>query len=117
MYNLKIIEELFSLLIDQLLHIIIIIWVSHYYNGNGLYFFEMLSNPKNQLFFIAIILVTKAISVIIEVIISKWPLTNENESDFIVDAGVSIGILERLLIFFYYCKSLGRSRSFNSCKI
>ena len=87
-------------IIDQLLHIAVILIVSDYYSpwiaviSTGLNFNQIL------LLILAILLVTIVSSHMIKVLISKWQPENEDgEEDSLTNAGSYIGILERLFVF------------------
>ena len=82
--------------IDQFAHLLVILLVVLFYNGED-FDLSNLFSTKIQLFLIAIFLVTKTVSIFIDVIISKWKTKETGLSD----AGSYIGMLERLLIFFF----------------
>ena len=86
--------------LDQFAHLLVILLVVLFYKGDGIDFSQIL-DIKSQLFLIAIFSVTKVVSIFIDVIISKWEIQKESEGKSLEDAGKYIGMLERLLIFFF----------------
>lgn len=86
--------------LDQVAHILVIVLIVLFYEGN-LIEFSKIFTAKAQLFLIAIFSVTKVVSVFIDVIISKWEIKNETGEKSLKGAGKYIGMLERLLIFFF----------------
>ncbi len=87
-------------LIDQILHLGIILLVVNYYN-QGMISFDFLFNQKFHLFCITLLLVTKVVSVSIDIMISKWKIEHDNAIDSLENAGSYIGMIERLLIVFF----------------
>jgi Protein of unknown function (DUF3307) len=83
--------------VDQLLHLVVIIAVTLFYNNTTIDFMSF----GNQ-FWITItgfILLTKPTSIIIKNIISIWTPENKTNDDSLQNAGNYIGILERLFVF------------------
>ncbi len=86
--------------LDQLAHGLVLLLVILFYESDGIDL-STFFNTKFQLLLVAIFAVTKVVSVFVDVIISKWELTNETEEKSLDNAGKYIGVLERLLIFFF----------------
>lgn len=86
--------------IDQLFHLIVIGIVVNYYFG-GVINIDFFQNSKLLLLLVTLLVVTKVISVFINIMISKLKIENENDSDSLENAGTYIGMLERILIFFF----------------
>jgi len=86
---------------DQLAHLLVILLV--YFNISEAQFnINQLFNSENLTLLLAVVLLTKPTSLVLQVIFSKWKieeLTGENDS--LLDAGKYIGILERLLVFVF----------------
>lgn len=87
-------------LIDQIAHLLVIVFVVYFYNKDN-FNVENIFNSKTLLFIVTILLVTKVVSIVIDVMISKWQIVTEDKADSLEDAGSYIGMLERLLILFF----------------
>lgn len=85
-------------LLDQGLHIAVILVVAWVMNGTPSIFENVF--PETTLIYItAFVLVTMPASVMIGMVISKWtPHTEEKPDDSLEDAGKYIGIFERLFV-------------------
>ena len=98
LYLLDILNKRRIFLLDQLLHLVVIIAIAQYYRP-----FLNLSylNSKEVLLYIAsIMFVTYVSAIIIKVLISFWsPETNDADEESLSKAGMYIGILERLFVF------------------
>lgn len=97
-------------IIDQALHLIVLILIAVTWENNTTGFGEFaeeireIFNFSNQfwLYVTAIIFLTKPTSVIIRNIISIWtPEKKSDKDDSLQNAGNYIGILERLFVFFF----------------
>lgn len=88
-------------IVDQLMHLLVIIVISLLYNDQTIDFSLM----DNQLWVMltALILLTKPTSIIIKNIISIWTPESKNDKndDSLQNAGNYIGILERLFVFYF----------------
>ncbi|MFY8009249.1 MAG: DUF3307 domain-containing protein [Flavobacterium sp.] len=88
-------------IIDQLLHLLVLIGVTFYYNNQ----IPDFSFADNQFWILltALILLTKPTSIIIKNIISIWTPENKlsKNDDSLQNAGNYIGILERLFVFYF----------------
>lgn len=88
-------------IVDQLMHLLVIIVISLLYNDQTI----ALSLMDNQLWVMltALILLTKPTSIIIKNIISIWTPESKNDKndDSLQNAGNYIGILERLFVFYF----------------
>ncbi|MDO5969813.1 DUF3307 domain-containing protein [Flavivirga aquimarina] len=87
--------------IDQLLHILVIIWCYFFYFNNTFHL-EPFITEDNLLLIICLLFLTIPVSIIMKTIFLKWnisELTKNNES--LKDAGKYIGILERILVFIF----------------
>lgn len=85
--------------LDQVLHIVAIIFFTHFYGYMG-FDFPNLFSTENLIILFGIIFLTKPTSIIMQTIFTKWDISSlfeENES--LEDAGKYIGILERLFVF------------------
>ena len=88
-------------LIDQVLHVTVIIATYLIYTNSTLELDSLLSE-QNLLLITCLAFLTRPVSIIMKVIFTKWDiskLTENNES--LRDAGEYIGILERLLVFIF----------------
>lgn len=87
--------------LDQLAHLLVLLLVVLVYKGDEINS-ESIFHSKVQVLIIAVLVVTKVASILIDVFISKWQIkTNPAEEESLADAGKYIGVLERLLIFFF----------------
>jgi len=85
-------------LLDQALHVSVIVWVSYYWTVEPL-FPNPLFTEKHLLYFAAMLAVSMPASVLIKSLISRWmPFHEVKESNSLQDAGKYIGILERLFV-------------------
>lgn len=85
---------------DQLAHLFVIAIVVHYYIPYYIDF-EILYAPGLLLFLICVLLTTVVSSILMKVMISKWNLSTEYEGESLHNAGLYIGILERLFVFVF----------------
>ena len=84
--------------LDQILHMIIIsivVYIKYPYKINA----EEIYSKESLLIILAILLVTYVSSFIMKMIMSKWDLEEDNSEDSLQNAGMYIGILERLFVF------------------
>ena len=86
--------------LDQLAHLIVIALVVKIYTPYSISI-ALLFMPKTLLFLTCLLGVTKASSIIMRNIISKWDLSEYNKDNTLEDAGAYIGILERLFVFMF----------------
>lgn len=86
-------------LIDQLLHLIVLIAITLFYNNDRIDF----ASFDNQFWIFAtgILLLTQPTSILIKNIISIWTPENKKNDDSLSNAGNYIGILERLFVFYF----------------
>lgn len=86
--------------IDQLLHILVILGISFYFNEYNL---EFLKDPGFLKAAMAVLFLTTPSSIIIKILLSSWtPVAeaqNNIQTESLTSAGKYIGILERLLVF------------------
>ena len=87
--------------VDQLLHLILIVWCWQYYNNGLLISFGLLQNNQFWLYLLGALFLTTPAAIFIRVIIAKWIPSKASTS--LQDAGKFIGVLERLLIFLFVC--------------
>ncbi|MDO6737333.1 DUF3307 domain-containing protein [Wenyingzhuangia sp. 2_MG-2023] len=84
--------------IDQIVHLIIIssvVYLQHPYRIN----IEKIYSKESLLLLLALLSVTFVSSIIMKMIMSKWELEEDNSDDSLQNAGMYIGILERLFVF------------------
>jgi len=84
--------------LDQVLHMIIIsiiVYLKHPYKIN----IEKIYSKESLLLILAVLSVTFVSSIIMKMIMSKWDLEEDNSDDSLQNAGMYIGILERLFVF------------------
>ena len=87
--------------IDQVLHILMLLFTSLLYTKFNFYFDEIFTD-KILLLSIAILLVTSVSAIIIKIIITQWnPESKKENDDSLAKAGRYIGILERLFVFIF----------------
>ncbi|HTD40957.1 MAG TPA: DUF3307 domain-containing protein [Mucilaginibacter sp.] len=95
-------ENVLYFIIDQLLHVfvIVIVWVALFYNLHTVqcYLAQLLQNTKLWFIVTGYILVTWPLGIIIGIATDKWRIAAEVSKDGLQKAGVWIGFFERLLI-------------------
>lgn len=85
---------------DQLLHLLSLIIVFFIFFQPEWQLTAFIENPRFWLFVTALLLITFASGIIIQVLMQKWTEElGENNSQSLKSAGKYIGILERLFIF------------------
>ncbi|TDE43830.1 DUF3307 domain-containing protein [Flavobacterium rhamnosiphilum] len=85
--------------IDQLLHLIVLIAITLFYNNERIDFTAF--DNRFWIFATGILLLTKPTSILIKNIISIWTPENKTSDDSLSNAGNYIGILERLFVFYF----------------
>ncbi len=83
--------------IDQALHLLIIASVVYFYSPFKIPY-QAINSPNNLLLVVSLISVTYVVGVMIKVLMSKWK-PEENKDALMKNAGLYIGMLERLFIF------------------
>ncbi|MEM6831664.1 MAG: DUF3307 domain-containing protein [Bacteroidota bacterium] len=95
---------------DQLAHFLVILIVVNYYNLFKLKV-EFFNNPGVLLLIISIVFLTEVSSIFMKVLLSRWTVEGGLSENSLDNAGKYIGMLERLLIFFFvvlgYWQSIG----------
>jgi hypothetical protein len=88
-------------IIDQLLHLAVLIAISLTYNNQKVDF-SFMDNPF-WIMITALVLLTKPTSIIIKNVISIWTpeSKDDKDDDSLQNAGNYIGILERLFVFYF----------------
>jgi hypothetical protein len=85
---------------DQVLHILVIVGVSFYFNE---FSFEFLKDQEILKIVMAALFLTTPASIFIKILLSSWTpvpeTTNNIQTESLSSAGKYIGILERLLVF------------------
>ena len=85
--------------IDQLAHLIVLIFVVNLYNPFTITADDFF-NEKTLFLLIAISILTQVSSIVIKLIIAQWnPENKEDNDDSLTKAGRYIGVLERLFVF------------------
>jgi hypothetical protein len=84
--------------LDQLAHIVIILWVIHMYQSFTVSFGYLYSTPV-LLFLTAIFFVTFVTAIIIKNLLGNWKFIEQSRNESLKNAGKYIGMLERLFIF------------------
>lgn len=87
-------------LIDQILHLGVIAGVVGFKYSAEINF-ETLLNKEVTLTILALIMLTKVSSIIMQIIMSKWNLSEDQPDTALQSAGAYIGVLERLFIFLF----------------
>ncbi|WP_134091734.1 DUF3307 domain-containing protein [Olivibacter sp. XZL3] len=92
-----------ALIIDQLLHLLVIVGVVTVHSGyEHISSLKDLYHPQQLLLYCCLLLLTKPCSILIKTAISKWSPHEETPSNnSLQNAGKWIGYLERLLIFIF----------------
>ena len=86
-------------IIDQLLHLIVLIAITLFYNNERIDFTAF--DNQFWIFATGILLLTQPTSILIKNIISIWTPENKKNDDSLSNAGNYIGILERLFVFYF----------------
>lgn len=86
-------------IIDQLLHLIVLIAITLFYNNERIDFTAF--DKKFWIYATGILLLTQPTSILIKNIISIWTPENKKNDDSLSNAGNYIGILERLYVFYF----------------
>lgn len=85
-------------LLDQLLHLAVILIVTASYS-NFQWNTQALYSPKALLLLFSVLNITFVSSVILKIIMGKWQIEENNDDKSLTQAGKYIGILERLFVF------------------
>jgi len=94
----KKVKERYLFLVDQIAHIIIIIAVAAFYTNYNLKI-DVIYSKNLIALLLAIITLTSVTSVIMQLIMNKWKLDEDDAKNSLDNAGKYIGILERLFVF------------------
>lgn len=87
--------------IDQVLHLLALIFVTSIYTGFNIYFNDIITS-EILLLLISLLMVTSVSAVIIKIFITQWnPESKKENDDSLAKAGRYIGILERLFVFVF----------------
>lgn len=93
-------------ILDQIAHLIIIVFVVHLYEPHMFMFIcEAFNNPKSLLFIVAVLSVTMVSSIIMRVFMKPFsigemkPVDKQDKGNSLENAGNYIGMLERLFVF------------------
>lgn len=89
---------------DQLLHLILIGAVVMQLFGISFDYFKTLYTVKNLIYLIAFLLITVVSPIFLKVFFSKWNSENDlvtKKRESLLDAGLLIGIMERLIIVLF----------------
>lgn len=84
--------------LDQLAHFLVlalVVWLYFPYFIDWSYFLS----PAVMLFLIALILVTVVAAILMKLIMSSWEFKEDKEEDSLPNAGMYIGVLERIFVF------------------
>ena len=84
--------------LDQLAHFLVlalVVWLYFPYVIDWGY----LLSPVVMLFLIALILVTVVAAIVLKMIMSSWEFKEDKEEDSLPNAGMYIGVLERIFVF------------------
>jgi len=84
--------------IDQIVHLLLIGLVV-YLNFSNQIELEKIYTTASLLLLLAVLIISFASFIIMEIIMSNWSLEEDNSEDSLESAGKYIGILERLFVF------------------
>ena len=91
-----------SFFIDQILHLLILFAITFIYFPNEcIIIFKKIPSTKILLITTCLIFVTNVAAVVIKQIMSHWHIEDNLSENSLKNAGKYIGMLERLLIFFF----------------
>lgn len=94
----KKVKERYLFLVDQIAHIIIITIVAALYSNYN-FNIDVIYSKNLIALILAIITLTSVTSVIMQLVMNKWKLDEDNTENSLDKAGKYIGILERLFVF------------------
>lgn len=99
-------KRIFTFILDQILHIVVILLVVWAYYPAFRLPWEVLGSTRFQLLVGAVLAATFVTAIFIKVILQKWSMrlikTDKSAADAVTNkAGMYIGILERLFIFYF----------------
>lgn len=87
-----------AFIVDQLAHLVLIIGVAYaYYPTSDIWF--LFKSEKWLLSITSLILVSQVGAIVIRVLMSSWKLEEDSANESLKNAGMYIGIVERLMIF------------------
>lgn len=91
-------------IIDQIMHLTVILILGLYWINKEKEFFELLLSDTFIILVTAVLFLTQPVSIILNVLIKPWSdaISDEKEQS-LKNAGKYIGILERLLVFVFIC--------------
>ncbi len=112
LYNQKDTNKSQWFIIDQFLHLIVVIALWALVTRPEFFWSGLLSSPLFWGYLTAVVFLTFVVSVIMQVLLSRWsPLVDRGEPQSLKDAGKYIGILERLLIFVFIITNRKRPKT------
>jgi hypothetical protein len=90
--------------IDQILHLIVILFLGLYWQNNEKVLFDFLLSDTFIILATAVVFLIQPVSILLGVLIKPWSdaISNEKEKS-LKYAGKYIGYLERLLVFLFIC--------------
>ena len=97
-------KPVFLFVLDQFLHIAVLIGITFYHLGIPSGLFQKISSDGAILYLIAFLVVSVVTPIFLRVFFSKWNQENEfhtKEKETLMDAGMLIGIMERLIIVLF----------------
>lgn len=97
-------KPVFLFILDQFLHIAVLIGITFYHFGIPAGFFDIICSDQTILYFISFLLVAVVSPIFLKIFFGKWNQENEFNSkrnDTLMDAGMLIGIMERLIIVLF----------------
>lgn len=83
--------------VDQLAHLLVLALVVRYFTSYSIAF-DFLSSPNTLLLIVCLVLVSAVSSVVLKIIMNRWDLQRFSIGS-LENAGLYIGILERLFVF------------------
>ncbi|WP_164111939.1 MULTISPECIES: DUF3307 domain-containing protein [Sphingobacterium] len=97
-------KPVFLFTLDQFLHIGVLTGITFYHFGMPTGFLDILCSDRTLLYVIAFLLVAVVSPIFLKIFFSRWNQENEFNSkrnDTLMDAGMLIGIMERLVIVLF----------------
>lgn len=97
-------KPVFLFVLDQFLHIAILLGVLIYEYGIPYDLIDQICTSKNLLYLIAFLLTVAVSPIFLKVFFSKWNSENDfavKKKESLIDAGLLIGIMERLIIVLF----------------
>lgn len=102
--KISVFKPIFLFVIDQLLHLAVLIGVVFYMYGLSADILSKIFSTQNLMYLIAFLIIAVVSPVFLRIFFSKWNQENDfttKKRESLLDAGMLIGIMERLIIILF----------------